>query len=58
MSLYVRISPHNAVTQTIYLFIYQNSTNRMGTLKNTVQALKYPSADAVTLYMRGFKTIN
>ena len=27
-------------------------------LKNTVQALKYPSADAVTLYMPGFKAIN
>ena len=26
--------------------------------KNTVQALKYPSADAVTLYMPGFKAIN
>ena len=27
-------------------------------IKNTVQALKYPSADAVTLYMPGFKAIN
>ena len=26
--------------------------------ENTVQALKYPSADAVTLYMPGFKAIN
>ena len=26
--------------------------------KNTVQALKYPSAHAVTLYMPGFKAIN
>ena len=26
--------------------------------KNTVQALKYPSAHAVTLYMAGFKAIN
>ena len=26
--------------------------------KNTVQALKYPSAHAVTLYMPGFNTIN
>ena len=26
--------------------------------KNTVQALKYPSADAVTLYMPGFKANN
>ena len=27
-------------------------------VKNTVQALKYPSAHAVTLYMPGFKAIN
>ena len=27
-------------------------------IKNTVQALKYPWADAVTLYMPGFKAIN
>ena len=27
-------------------------------MKNTVQALKYPWADAVTLYMPGFKAIN
>ena len=27
-------------------------------MKNTVQALKYPSADAVTPYMPGFKAIN
>ena len=26
--------------------------------KNTEQALKYPSADKVTLYMPGFKAIN
>ena len=26
--------------------------------KNTVQALKYPSAHAVTLYMPGFKAIH
>ena len=26
-------------------------------IKNTVQALKYPSAEAVTLYMPGFKEI-
>ena len=26
--------------------------------KNTVQALKYPLADAVTIYMPGFKAIN
>ena len=26
--------------------------------KNTVQALKYPSADAVSLYMPYFKAIN
>ena len=25
--------------------------------QNTVQALKYPSADAVTLYMPGFKQL-
>ena len=27
-------------------------------IKNIVQALKYPSADAVTLYMPGFKALN
>ena len=27
-------------------------------VKNTVQAFKYPSADAVTLYMLGYKAIN
>ena len=27
-------------------------------MKNTVQTLKYPWADAVTLYMPGFKAIN
>ena len=27
-------------------------------MKNTVQALKYPSAHAVTPYMPGFKAIN
>ena len=27
-------------------------------LENAVQALKYPSADAVTPYMSGFKAIN
>ena len=27
-------------------------------MKNNVQALKYPWADAVTLYMIGFKAIN
>ena len=33
----------------------KNSTDKK---KNTVQALKYPSAHAVTLYMPGFKAIN
>ena len=39
-------------------FIPNNSALVIKQIKNTVQALKYPSAHAVTLYMPGFKAIN
>ena len=40
---------------TKHAFSYNGGTNLH---KNTVQALKYPSAHAVTVYMPGFKANN
>ena len=37
---------------------FQHKGCRVAEKKNSMQALKYPSAHAVTLYMPGFKEIN
>ena len=39
------------------IVVYNKTFMVISNWKNTVQALKYPSAHAVTLYMPGFKAI-
>ena len=52
----------NTTTQDLYfssnIFVKILKKWYIGMVKNTVQALKYLSAHAVTLYMPGFKAIN
>ena len=50
---------HRGSSQKVKAASYRNvHTKCRRLMKNTVQALKYPRADVVTLYMPGFKAIN
>ena len=59
LTFFLSIKYLSACLYTI-IFFYENYCYVFTHMKvkNSVQALKYPSADAVTLYMLGFKAIN